>query len=239
MHILLAASTLFEIQPAVDYLSLKNGSAGRTSAKSPHHHRISTLTTGVGTLSTTWSLMRQIGRDRPDLIIQAGIAGSFSGKPPGQVFAVRDEILADLGVWEDGRFKSVFDLRLADPDHPPFTAGRLCNPYQSLIDLSGLEPVGSITVNEISTNPGKIAWHRQHSAAEIESMEGGALHYVALQERIPFLQIRSVSNETGVRDKAKWNIPLAIRQLNDRLTVLLEELDQRDISILNTINDVS
>jgi len=227
MNILLAAATSFEIQPALDF----PGTGGS--------HRISSVVTGVGSLPASFSLMRQIDRDRPDLIIQAGIAGSLNRTSPGQVLCVRDETLADLGVWEDGQFKSIFDLRLADPNQPPFSEGRLINPYRTLLELTGLEPVSAITVNEISTHPDRIAWYRQRTSAVVESLEGGALHYICLQEQIPFLQIRSVSNDVGIRDKSKWNIPLAIQRLNDRLIALLEELDRRDNSILNAVNDVS
>jgi futalosine hydrolase len=236
MHILLAAATPLEIQPAIDFLLQRQAHTTAVSAPPPRTHPISTLITGIGTLPTTWSLMRQIDRDRPDLIIQAGIAGCFSGKPYGDVFAIRDETLADLGVWEDQQFKTPFDLRLADPNQPPFTAGRLVNPYQTLLTLTGLEPVSAITVNEISTNPDRINWYRENTSAVIESMEGGALHYIGLQERIAFLQLRSVSNDIGIRDKSKWNIPLAIQQLNDRLIRLLQVLDQQDNTILNASN---
>lgn len=237
MHILLAAATTFEIQPAIDFL-LKRRTHPPT-APPPIPHRVSTLITGIGSLPTTWSLMRQIDRDRPDLIIQAGIAGCFTGRPRGEVLAIRDEALADLGVWEDRQFKTPFDLRLADANQPPFTNGRLVNPYSDLLTLTGLEPVSAITVNEISTNPDRIAWYREQNAATIESMEGGALHYVGLRERIAFLQLRSVSNDVGIRDKSSWNIPLAIQRLNDRVIPLLQELDHKDNTILNAINHAS
>jgi futalosine hydrolase len=227
MHILLAAATSLEIQPASDFLETGGP------------HRVSSLITGVGSLPAGYSLMRQIDRDRPDLIIQAGIAGTFNRTPPGAVLAIRDETLADLGVWEDRQFKSLFDLRLADPDQPPFTASRLVNPYRSLLTVTGLEQVSAITVNEISTDPNRIAWYRHNTPAVVESLEGGALHYTCLQEQIPFLQIRSVSNDIGIRDKSRWDIPLAIRQLNDRLIALLQQLDRLDNSILYAINDVS
>ena len=226
MHILLAAATIVEIQPTVDYLATRQS-----------HPHVSTLITGVGCLSTTWSLMRQVEKDPPDLIIQAGIGGSFTGRRPGEVFAVFDETPADLGVWEDGRFRTLFDLRLADPDEAPFSNGRLLNPHKPLLALSGLEAVSSVTVNEISTNPDRIKGYRQYTSATLESMEGAALHYVCLQERIAFLQIRSVSNDVGIRDKSKWNIPLAIRQLNERVIALLEKLAVTDNSILNAFND--
>jgi futalosine hydrolase len=238
MHILLAAATAFEIQPAIDFL-LKRRTTPPTAPGEPIPHRVSTLITGIGSLPTTWSLMRQIDRDRPNLIIQAGIAGCFTGRPPGQVLAIYDEALADLGVWEDRQFKTPFDLHLADANEAPFTNGRLVNPYSALLTLTGLEPVSAITVNEISTNPERIAWYREQTSAAIESMEGGALHYIGLRERIAFLQLRSVSNDIGIRDKTSWNIPLAIQQLNDRLIRLLQELDHKDNTILNTINHTS
>lgn len=248
MQILLAAATIFEIQPTIDFLLQRRTDpliAPHTSppitAPNPATttHPISTLITGIGSLPTTWSLMRQIDRDRPDLIIQAGIAGCFTGRPPGEVLVIRDETLADLGVWEDHQFKTPFDLHLADHNHPPFSAGRLVNPYQTLLTLTGLPSVSAITVNEISTNPERIGWYHQKTGATVESMEGAALHYVGLREQVAFLQLRSVSNDIGVRDKSKWNVPLAIQRLNEQLIRLLEELDHNDTTILNAINSTS
>jgi futalosine hydrolase len=226
MDILLAAATSFEIQPTTDFL--RAGPLNRLS--------VSTLITGVGSTATTWSLMRQIDRHPPDLVIQAGIAGCFTGRPRGEVLVVEEEVLADLGVWEDHRFKTLFDLKLADGDTPPFSAGRLINPYRKLLHLTALELVRSATVNEITTDPDRIRWHQQNTAAVVEGMEGGALHYVCLQEKIAFLQLRAVSNEIGVRDKTKWDIRSAITRLNEELIRLLQQLAQQDNSILEPTN---
>jgi len=70
-------------------------------------------------------------------------------------------------------------------------------------------------------------------APVVESMEGGGLHYVCLQEHIPFLQLRSVSNAIGERDKTKWDIKAAITNLNTRLMVLLKNLAGQNNSILD------
>src|ERR1700742_4940841 len=105
MHILLAAATPFEIQTTIDYLASKAPAAKTQGQSVPPPTHVHPLVTGVGSLATTWSLMRQIDSDRPDLIIQAGIAGCFTGKAPGEVLVVKEEILADLGVWEDQQFK--------------------------------------------------------------------------------------------------------------------------------------
>jgi len=245
MHILLTAATPFELQPTLDYLAAApdfpattpNHSSGPpdpvTSVShliippvtSVSHLTITPLITGVGSLPTTWSLMRQIGRQRPQLIIQAGIAGSFTGRKPGEVLAIQKDTLADLGVWEDQTFKTLFDLRLTPPDAPPFTGGQLVNPYRRLLELTSLDLVPAITVNEITTDPTRIRWYQQNTDAVVESMEGGGLHYVCLQEKIPFLQLRAVSNDIGVRDKTKWDIRSAIANLNTRLISLLETLN--------------
>ena len=209
MHILLAAATAFEIQPAIDALTPENG------------HTIEPLITGVGGIATVYSLMRQIGRSRPDLIIQAGIAGCLTDKRPGEVLVVNADELADLGVWEESRFKSIFEMKFAAVDGFPFSGGRLVNPYRRLLDLTGVESVSGLTVNEITTDAERIRWYQQNTPAVVESMEGAPFHYVCLCEGIPFLQLRSVSNAVGVRDKTKWDIRSAIVRLNEELISLL------------------
>lgn len=225
MQILLIAATTLEIQSTTAFLK---GGDLRLGG-----HQITVLTTGVGSLPTLYSLIRQTMLRRPDLVLQAGIAGCFTGKRPGEVVAVKEE-MPDLGVWEEGRFKTLFDLGLGGPDAHPFSGGVLINPYKKLLELSGLEQVTAISVNEITTDPARIGWYQQNGKPVVESMEGGALHYGCLLENIPFLQIRSVSNDVGVRDKTKWDISTAVRQLNEKLVGLLERLAGQDERILES-----
>jgi futalosine hydrolase len=214
MYILLAAATTLEIQATIDFLE--------NTAPGPGDHETGVLITGVGSVATTYLLTGKIGDRCPDLVIQAGIAGCFTGRPPGEVVAVGEEWLADLGVWEGHGFRTLADLGLTGKDTPPFRDGALVNPYKKLLALSGLEQVRGITVNEITTSRDRLKWYQQNLAPVVESMEGGALHYVCLRENIPFIQIRSVSNDAGERDKTKWNIGAAVRQLNERLIALLK-----------------
>ena len=58
----------------------------------------------------------------------------------------------------------------------------------------------------------------------IESMEGAALHYVCTLMKIPFLQLRAISNMVGERDKTKWEIQKAIDALNHSLVKILPTL---------------
>lgn len=218
MEILLVAATSFEIQPTIDHFQDRARGNGLIS--------LTTLIAGIGSLATTYALTRQIGEARPDVVLQAGIAGCFTDKRAGEVLVVKEEVLADVGVWEEQRFRSIFDMGLADPDGFPFTGGRLVNPHPGLLGITDLEQVRGMTVNEISTDTRRISWHQQNTSAVVESMEGGAFHYACLQAGLPFLQVRSISNAIGIRDKTKWNIPLAIARLNEELIALLEKLEK-------------
>ena len=218
MYLLLTAATAAEIQPTIDFLEKKDFAFPSLQAE--------ILVTGIGAVSTTYLLTNGINKHRPDIIMQAGIAGSFGQKKTGEVVTVEQDAFGDMGAWEKDQFKNIFDLKLVDDNQRPFINRFLINPYKKLLLLSGLDQVRAITVNEISTESKRIEWYKQNLSPAVESMEGAALHYVCLQENIPFLQIRSVSNAIGERDKTKWNLPEAIGKLNEKLILLLNELSQ-------------
>jgi futalosine hydrolase len=191
MRILIIAATETELMPL-----LPDSVAGT--------HTFDTLATGVGLLSSAISLIKKIHTQKPDLAIQTGIAGSLVDTLP------IGEAVVDLGVSESGSFASIFKMGLADPDANPFVSGGLTNHHEQLLSLAGLQIVDAVSVNEISTNPTRIQHYHKNLGASIESMEGAAFHQVCLEFSIPFVQIRSISNMAGVRDKSQWNIPLAI-----------------------------
>jgi futalosine hydrolase len=60
-------------------------------------------------------------------------------------------------------------------------------------------------------------------------MEGAAFHYVCLTEKVPFLQLRAVSNYVGERNKKNWNIKLAIENLNKATIEVLHLLQKNRI----------
>lgn len=179
-------------------------------------------------VATTYFLTKKIGQVKPQLIVQAGIAGSFTEQALCSTVVIKEDCFADLGVMEENQFKSIFNLGLSDPDHYPFNQGLLKNPYSHLMDLTNLEHVKGITINEISTDKSRIDWHQQRTRAMVETMEGAAFHYVCLHEKIPFLQIRSISNRVGERDKRKWEIKKSIECLNEQLILLLEKIDAKN-----------
>lgn len=211
MNVLLCAATEMEIAPTLQQLgSYKN--------------RPDVLITGVGLMAATYSLTKAVAMRRPDVLLQAGIAGTFDETQNlASVVAVKSETLGDAGVEERGRFRSLFDLSLADENMRPWVKGKLVN-GNDLLSTCGLGFADGVTVNEISTNKKRIRHYRKEYNAGVESLEGAALHYVGLLENLPFLQMRSLSNFIGERDKTKWMIRAAITNLNRELQRLLKSL---------------
>ena len=157
-------------------------------------------------------------------MIQAGIGGSFSTDfTPGDLVFVSEEVMADLGVEENNDFRDVFDLGLQDATTGPYTGKSLINPYCDDWNEYDLPFVKSVTINEITTRPQRIELLKKKYFAEIESMEGAAFHYTALMERIPFIQLRAISNYVGERDKSKWKMQEAIDELNWQLIEIFKQ----------------
>ena len=209
VNILIAAATKLEITPSLAFCK-KN--------------RIPVVFTGVGAAPSVYNIVKATLRFNPSIIIQAGIAGCFSRQYRlGEVLAVSQEQFADLGVEENKQWRSLFDLGFVQPNEKPFKGGYLKNPHTKIWKQLNLPAVPGITVNEISTNKARIQLLKAQDAV-VESMEGAALHYVALMEKIPFLQVRSLSNYVGERDKSKWNFKDAIGNLNKELVRIIEQM---------------
>ncbi|MCA6453432.1 MAG: hypothetical protein IM582_09640 [Chitinophagaceae bacterium] len=78
--------------------------------------------------------------------------------------------------------------------------------------------------DEISADPDRIKQLIKKYNPVTESMEGAALHYVCREARIPFLQIRAISNYIGERNKANWDLKNAIENLNQTLIKYIDKL---------------
>ncbi|HMP87510.1 MAG TPA: futalosine hydrolase, partial [Lacibacter sp.] len=183
---------------------------------------------GIGLPATAYALTRYLSLQRPDLILQAGVGGCFDRQQPlGTVAVVKKEIIADQGVVEQGAWRTLSDLKLASPNRFPYQQGWLKNDLPLLRQLP-LPKVTGITVNQVTTSRQMAALYRERFAPVVESMEGAALHYVARMEQVPFLQLRSMSNYVGERNKARWKMAEAITALNLCVRQILHTLQQRN-----------
>lgn len=186
---------------------------------------------GVGLLASCYSISKLICEQKPDLIIQAGIAGTFDNNlGTGNVVAVKDEVLGDMGVEENGAFKDLFDLNLQSENLFPFTERKLHNKFLADLNLLQLAEVTAISINEITTRLDRIEVLRSKYTPTIESMEGAALHYCGLQTSTPFIQLRAISNYIGERDKSKWKFKEAFNNLAEVVLKYIDQLSKEPIT---------
>ncbi len=217
MKIGIAAATYFEIRPTIDFLLQSD------VLQLPHEFEI--LITGIGSMISSYNLTNFISRQSPGYMIQAGIGGSFTDKfSPGETVMIREEVLGDLGADENNLFKDMFDMGMMDVAAKPFNNGRLINPNITDWEQYGLPLANGITVNEITTSQKRISILYEKYHCDIESMEGAAFHYVCLQENIPFIQLRSVSNYVGGRDINTWKLRESIENLNHSLIKIVLQI---------------
>lgn len=207
MKILVVAATQMEIAPFIE-----------------EKNEIETLICGVGIPLTVYHLTKKLLEEKYDLVIQAGIAGAFSKEvKKADVVAVEVDAFADIGAEENKEFKTVFELGFGNTNEFPFTNGGLTNNSKFLSEVP-LTKVKAVTINKISDEKKQSRQLRKKFNADIESMEGAAFHYVCLQQKVPFLQIRAISNKVGERDKTKWKIKEAVEHLNLELIKLADQL---------------
>ena len=182
------------------------------------------LITGVGSVATLYHLQKRIHQVDYDLVIQAGFAGTFNNDLHlGETVIVTHDTFGDLGAEENDEYQTLFDMGLADKNEFPFTNGWLVN-NNDMINASTCKKVKAITVNKVS-DAALLKQQRSNTFnADVETMEGAAFHYICLQENIPFVQIRTISNIVGVRDKTKWLLNESIENLATVLTDFVNNL---------------
>lgn len=185
---------------------------------------IASLVTGVGSISTSWAMAKWISANqKPDLAVNIGIAGTYREDIKiGEVVVPVSDCFADSGIENGNEFKTLAEAGLEDPNRFPFREGkiRVENKYIALT-LKILRQVNAITVNTASGSVESIGKLRKKYNPDIETMEGGTFFYICSREKIPFLALRSISNRVEPRDKDKWNIPLALNSLSEKLNEFL------------------
>lgn len=219
MHILLVAATPFEIAPTLAWLQA-NFQQKEEAVFIREEIIVQTLVTGVGMTATAFQLGQFFAQARPDWAINAGIVGTFDHSLTiGDVVQIVSERFGDLGVEEaDGQFTDMAEMgfmpqSLMTNPQPPIPTLTICQ---------------GLTVNKVHGNAASILKIRnKYPDAQVESMEGAAFFYACLASGVPFVEIRSISNRVEPRNRDAWNLPLAIKNLNE---VLVEILDLRFMS---------
>jgi futalosine hydrolase len=217
-RLLLISATTMEIEPTLDFLE-------RYRVMKPLAYHLNDLLvevciTGVGMVNTAFELGKVDG-DHFDMSVNAGVAGSFSHFKIGEVVSVVHDCFSELGAEDDQNFLSIDDLGF----------GKQRLELQRLIRSDAtddLQKAISITVNTVHGNEESIRRTTQLYKPDIESMEGAAFIHAANAYNWQAIQLRAISNKVERRDRDRWDVPLAIKNLNSKLIELIRELSTPD-----------
>ena len=207
MQILIIAATSFELQPFLEVVS--------------NYDQCDTLVTGVGMVATGFELGRMLHEKKYDLLINVGIGGCLDRTIEiGSVIQVVSESFVELGAEDGHNFIPIDQLGYG---RSTFTS-RLLNDKE--LRLPFLKQGEGITVNKVHGSTESIEKIKKlHPNSLVESMEGAAVFYAADKMTIPVIEIRGISNYVERRNRATWNIPLAIMNSNKALIKTLEYLN--------------
>ncbi len=225
MRLLIVAATSLEIKPLLTELGRGRALQHHVTRYKYKQFQVDVLITGVGMVPTAVFTSMVLCRYTYSAVINAGICGSFNRSVPlGKVLNINSDCLPETGAEDGEHFLSLIDLNLLDQDEFPFNKGKLANDsvFESEL-IKGLQPADGATVNTVHGNEQNInAFIKAHNV-DVESMEGAAFMYSCKIHNVRFIQIRTVSNYIEYRDPSKWDITLAVQNLNLFLLDLLNE----------------
>lgn len=217
MKILIVSATEFEIKPTLDFYNISVKNSNETlKTISNSNFIIDFLITGVGMVNTAIKITKHLNNNY-DFILNVGICGSFNVNfNIGEVVLVYQDIISEMGAEDDQKFITYDKLNL------PGT-----NVYSDSINknidvFNKFKKVKGITVNKVHGNNLSINNTVKLFNPDIESMEGAAFFAACSETNTEYCQIRAISNFVEKRNKNNWNIPLAIKNLNNELINYLE-----------------
>lgn len=231
MRILIVAATHAEIRLLAKETGCDVETSGppfhlHTGQTRFHAHDIHLLVTGVGMVATAARCADALAAHSYDVALNVGICGSFDTLlSPGSTVHVVSDCIAELGAEDGDRFITVQELQLLDADEFPFRGGRLVNDAPPAnAALQALPAVRGITVNTVHGHERSIDAVVRRFQPQIESMEGAAFMYACLLRKVPFAQIRAVSNVVERRNRGAWKITEAIDNLNRTALEIINHL---------------
>ena len=228
--LLILCATHFEIS---HFLSLCPGESKRLTqtglsiiSGKIHQKTYDLMITGPGVFNAAHALTVYLEKLSPALVLQTGIAGIFkdTGCNIGDVAIATREHYVHTGIQTDSLenaslpFDLIKDNPLSRKGIYPFEQDRVDNIHEILSRALSTNQINIIkghfiTVSSITSSFKQATRLYSIFSPVMEAMEGAACAHIATLYDIPIIEIRSASNFVGERDKLKWDIDLAKKQL--------------------------
>lgn len=178
--------------------------------------------TKVGMVNTAFELGKLHGKEF-HLAVNAGIAGCFTKLELGTVVNVTDDCFSELGAEDHLKFIPSDILGLGEQKIGILKI--LNNDVTNKLPL-----VNGITVNTVHGNEESIERVISQYHPEVETMEGAAFIHAANTFNWKAIQLRAISNKVEKRNKNNWQLPLAIKNLNQVLIDVIQNINHKGLS---------
>jgi futalosine hydrolase len=213
-NVLIVSATVLEITPVLKHYNFQF--ENKKEGVNTIHNHLAFLITGVGMVNTAYHLGRI--QQNFEVIVNLGICGAFNRDLKlGEAVNITQDTLSEMGAEDGDNFIKYNDLNLGGK-----------NIYESWLDpefpVIPLKKVKGITVNKVHGNDDSILKTQLLFSPDVESMEGAAFFRGCEGLSTNVLQIRAISNYVEKRDRSKWDIPLAVKNLNNSAIDLLKLL---------------
>lgn len=209
--------------PEILYVYAAAAEAGPLAA------RPDTLQLGIGKTAAAIGLTARLAVGRPKAVVAFGVAGvhrTVDGVGPdvGAVVVVDHDCLLDEGVTTPRGFLSLAAVGLSTPIEVAADAV-LSAQIAALLEVPR---VGGTTVSTCSGTDALATarWQRCPRPAEtvIETMEGAAIGHACQHFAVPWTCVRAISNRTGDRAAAGWDLAGAAVALQGAMRRVMETL---------------
>ncbi|PYZ92021.1 futalosine hydrolase [Salipaludibacillus keqinensis] len=182
-------------------------------------------TIGVGPMSASAKTAEILSKDSYDVVINMGVGGGIPGiATVGEIVVASEIIAADLGAESPTGFKPIEELGFGQSRWS-------CDTTWTKKIVAGIETNTNVPVHRgpiltLSTVTGTdetlVRLQEQYKGAAAEAMEGAGVATAASLRTIPCLEIRSVSNLVGPRDRGAWKLNEALTSLSKVSHILKE-----------------
>lgn len=191
-----------------------------------NNNRIDVVLAGVGPVQAAVSTTKALSKANYDLVISAGIGGGFSGYAEmGDVVVATSIIAADLGAQTGDGFAFIEQLGFGSSkvsiDEP------LAKKISTALKTANLSVKSGpiLTVNTVTgTKESTLEMISRVPGATAEAMEGFGVATAAEDAGVPILEIRTISNRIGPRNRDAWQLEEALETLEIVSSVLAEVL---------------
>lgn len=176
------------------------------------------LITGIGIPATIFSMFTAANLGIYDLIINAGIAGSFNKDIMiGNVANIISDSFADVLISDNNVGIPVFETKFNENFKNLINNGRIYNTSDYPAAFKTILQASGISVN--------IPERINASKFDIETMEGAAFMLVCKHFKKNFIQLRGISNLIGITEKQDWNFKEPISAYSKIITDFLTKIN--------------